>query len=618
MGSSTVDDSTGRALLSNHGNSDHARVRSAGEYADALIDSDTISDEELVTPEEIRGEKMPHTQEQEQVEEEEKENEGHLVSQMMITAFRLGPLESPEGHFELTTTNPNIEEEEDPSNPTISDGGKVQAGEGLEKDEEPETFGRAKMLRMLDEDNVNEPVATVFIEKASFSGNTGQATIMVTSHSKEDSSDSSDENQIYPSHSIYLKVKRTTFVSEDVQTSVIHNLGGRFQSSRNVFEDNTSENIIKSEGGTNEVTRTLFEDNTGENIIKSEGGTMEISLTLFADNTGESIIKSENGTMEVSQTTFSMNEVMGDEGIVVLDENSELESDEDNCVYDGDGGDDGSGRKLQNDSCAGVVVGGECTPFGNECVDLAVSPTTNPTLSPTTSPIMSPTVSPTTAPTGSPPTTSSTVSPTTSLTLSPTASPIMSPTQSPITAPTGSPTMSPTQSPTGTPTFIPTMSPTGSPTTTPTVRPTSVPTVRPTSVPTMSPIVLNNPTTSITTTITTATSSDSGGGSRLSSGRGCGGRLKNTRGRRKKCNVKTEESQDTTRSKTAKRGKSATRTKSAKSPDDEAEEEKSKETPTSKPVKRPKVMKRPIGTKVTKRPIGRPNKVPYRQRQPRS
>ena len=178
---------------------------------------------------------------------------------------------------------------------------------------------------------------------------------MITSYSEQDGALSTDESKVDPSHSIHLRVIRTAFVSEAVQTSVILSSGGRFQSSRN-----------------------LFEDNAGDSIIKLEGGTMEMSRTTFEENTGNSIINVEGGTVEVSQTTFSMNEVT--EGIVVLDDDSELKSNEDNCIYSANDDSAESGRKLQNGSCGGIIVEGECEPF-DECIDVvgADVPTPFPT-----------------------------------------------------------------------------------------------------------------------------------------------------------------------------------------------------------------------------------------------
>jgi hypothetical protein len=140
-----------------------------------------------------------------------------------------------------------------------------------------------------------------------------------------------DGNATTVSHSIYLKLKETSFVSEEVGRSVIVNSGGDLESSRVLFADNVAESLIEAEGG---------------------------------------------ATVEVSRTEFSGNKVTGDGGIVVLDSESEPEQNEDNCaVNEGDGSGTGS--------CNGVIEDGVCGPFGENCIDReAEIPTYTPTAGP--------------------------------------------------------------------------------------------------------------------------------------------------------------------------------------------------------------------------------------------
>ena len=107
---------------------------------------------------------------------------------------------------------------------------------------------------------------------------------MVTSYSDNDK------------HSINLNLKETSFVSEDVSKSVIVNQGGRLKSANCMFENNTA----------------------------------------------ESMITSERGTMDLRWAEFSGNKIVGGEGVVVLDAESELESSVDNCAaVNAAGGDTG-------------------------------------------------------------------------------------------------------------------------------------------------------------------------------------------------------------------------------------------------------------------------------------
>jgi len=157
-----------------------------------------------------------------------------------------------------------------------------------------------------------ETRSVISIEKSIFSRNKAGAAIMVASYSIY--SETSD----HLSHSIHLNVDQTEFISEDVETSVIVNSGGKLSTSRSLFIDNKAESIISSARGTT-------------NIIRSE---------------------------------FVRNEVSVDEGIIVLDAESRMEKSVLNCandeaVY--------NGRKLV--ACDGVILGEECYEFGSECVD---------------------------------------------------------------------------------------------------------------------------------------------------------------------------------------------------------------------------------------------------------
>ena len=97
----------------------------------------------------------------------------------------------------------------------------------------------------------------------------------------------------------------------------------------------------------------FVDEDVGTSVVVNSGGSLWSSSCLFANNTAESIIRSEGGTVELSRSEFSGNEVSSDGGIVVLDYESELERDKDNCAGDGDG----------RDGCGGIVVGGICEPF---------------------------------------------------------------------------------------------------------------------------------------------------------------------------------------------------------------------------------------------------------------
>ena len=148
-----IPDDRRKLLLLNQGRGDHAGLKSAEQYENAVVDSTVTAMKDIK-------------------EEKEEDKEGPLVNQMSVTALRQGPLElssakEQESHFELMAMN-SKERDYHPSDLTIRDGGKVQGGKGLEKVREWEDFGLIKNARMLGEGNVEEPVATVSIEKGSF------------------------------------------------------------------------------------------------------------------------------------------------------------------------------------------------------------------------------------------------------------------------------------------------------------------------------------------------------------------------------------------------------------------------------------------------------------------
>ncbi len=57
------------------------------------------------------------------------------------------------------------------------------------------------------------------------------------------------------SHFIYLQLKETSFVSEEVGRSVIVNSGGNLESSRVLFADNIAESLIEAKGGATVLLR---------------------------------------------------------------------------------------------------------------------------------------------------------------------------------------------------------------------------------------------------------------------------------------------------------------------------------------------------------------------------
>lgn len=122
--------------------------------------------------------------------------------------------------------------------------------------------------------------------------------------------------------SIHLVMKMTTFTSEDVDTSIIENYGGRLQ----------------------------------------------LTNCAFVNNTAESIIRSEEGIVAVVSTEFSGNNLQGNGSQIVLDSESALEKNDDNCLAATNGimptgtGDANTNVTLANArSCDGIIAGGVCS-----------------------------------------------------------------------------------------------------------------------------------------------------------------------------------------------------------------------------------------------------------------
>lgn len=227
------------------------------------------------------------------------------------------------------------------------------------------------------------PRSIVSIERCSFAGNKGSATIMVSSFWDELSLDEQDPGVLNHNddlftgdmpnrdleskplaHSVHLSIRETTFSSEEVDAAVIVNSGGRLQSSD----------------------------------------------VVFANNTAESIIRSEESTVSMVATEFSDNDVRGDEGVVVLDAASAVELTEGTCVGHrsgaatlGGGGEQPASVSAQgavyvnrqagivaeedvattaaavapiaatrSSRCEGIVSGGFCESF-DDCADLAAA-----------------------------------------------------------------------------------------------------------------------------------------------------------------------------------------------------------------------------------------------------
>jgi len=200
---------------------------------------------------------------------------------------------------------------------------KVAPKEMEELEEQPSMVGTSKEgMRLLNEEE-GETKSVISIEKSVFSGNKVFSTIMVSSHSIY------SENSDQLSHSIHLNVDQTEFISEEVETSVIVNSGGKLSTSR----------------------------------------------SLFIDNKAESIISSESGTTNVIRTEFARNEVSNDEGIIVLDAWSQMEESELNCAND-----ESVYNRRKLVVCNGVIRNEECQEFGIECADREQEvPITSPT-----------------------------------------------------------------------------------------------------------------------------------------------------------------------------------------------------------------------------------------------
>ncbi|KAL7547651.1 hypothetical protein ACHAWF_010936 [Thalassiosira exigua] len=228
------------------------------------------------------------------------------------------------------------------------------------------------------------PRSIVSLERCSFRGNKGNATIMVSSFSDELTLEDQDpgvlthnddllnadndglggagpvdanrppaEEAAGPApiaHSIHLALRDTTFSSEVVDTSIVVNRGARVQATGVTFANNTAESIVRSD---------------------------------------------DRGTVALESTVFATNDVTGDAGVVVLEEGSALERNEGTCIdvsgdtrgdagapdagaaAEGDGGAQGGAADARLDGatgadlrCEGVVSGGVCDSF-RACDDAA-------------------------------------------------------------------------------------------------------------------------------------------------------------------------------------------------------------------------------------------------------
>jgi len=198
--------------------------------------------------------------------------------------------------------------------------------------------------RYLEVDNL--PKAIITMKSCHFHGNTGSATILMTSHHGEmetqDAGVLSQTDDIFReaasvradvpmAHSIHMTVENSVFDSERVKRSVIVNKGGRLQTSE----------------------------------------------SKFVKNAADSIIHVESGTIAMSETEFADNVITGDSGLVEYDDDSTLELNENNC--DSSSASESaefedapvSLRLLQNEvppTCNGIYSDGLCRQFDDTCV----------------------------------------------------------------------------------------------------------------------------------------------------------------------------------------------------------------------------------------------------------
>lgn len=196
-------------------------------------------------------------------------------------------------------------------------------------------------------------------------GDKGNATVLLSSYVKETKLSEEEENanllddllndrrrtrgirylQAYSNprltHSIHLVMKMTSFISNHVDTSIIENYGGRLQ----------------------------------------------LSNCAFINNTAESIIRSEDGIVAIASTEFSGNDVRGNGSQIVLDSESALEANDDNCVAATDdplpGGGDGNTNitSASARSCIGINAGGVCSVLKPCMVSTSVSEQMGPCFS---------------------------------------------------------------------------------------------------------------------------------------------------------------------------------------------------------------------------------------------
>ena len=81
-----------------------------------------------------------------------------------------------------------------------------------------------------------------------------------------------------PTHSIQLVMKTTSFTTQDVDTSIIENYGGRLQLASCSFTNNTAESIIRSEDGIVAIASTEFSGND----LRGNGSQIVLDSETFA------------------------------------------------------------------------------------------------------------------------------------------------------------------------------------------------------------------------------------------------------------------------------------------------------------------------------------------------
>ncbi|KAL3815261.1 hypothetical protein ACHAXA_002797 [Cyclostephanos tholiformis] len=179
----------------------------------------------------------------------------------------------------------------------------------------------------------------IFIEGCSFRKGKGNATVLLSSYFGTIKLSDAEENanllddllngrrqtrllQSKVTHSIHMVMKMTSFTSEDVDSSIIENYAGRLQ----------------------------------------------LMNCAFINNTAESIIRSEDGIVAIASTKFSGNDLRGSGSQIVLDSESSLETNDDNCLaISKDTIPPGTGdvttivSSANAKSCDGIIAGGVCS-----------------------------------------------------------------------------------------------------------------------------------------------------------------------------------------------------------------------------------------------------------------